>query len=168
MNGLDGGSSADVDAAFVNGKYNLLFAWETTNAVFNTGRTAAQVIQDANDYIAARLAAHPTLKIIMLRTLPRQVGPVVTDLASRIERNQTNDAVDAYFAANYRACGLSAFVDIRRSGSPWAFTDYTDASFAANDSLWYEAAGGRVHLVNAGYAIVAGWCAEIIRRLPSR
>ena len=160
MNGLDGGSSAAVDAAFDASKTNVLFAWETTNSVFNAGRTAAQTIQDAADYIAARRAAHPGWRIVLLTSIPRQPG---------LTQNQAMAAVDAAFLANYRAMGDDAVVNVRRPGSYFNFADYSDATFANDPSgYWFEAAGGRVHLRDPAYLLIAGWCREAFKRLRAR
>ena len=160
MNGLDGGSAAAVDAAFDSAKTNVLFAWETTNSVFNAGRTAAQTIQDAADYIAARRAAHPGWRIVLLTSIPRQPG-----LAS----NQAMASVDAAFLANYRVMGADAVVNVRRPGSYFNFADYADATFANDpNGYWSEAAGGRVHLRDPAYQLIAGWCREAFKRLRAR
>ena len=160
MNGLDGGSSTSVDGAFDTSKTNILFAWETTNSVFNAGRTAAQTIQDATDYIAARRAAHPAWRIILLTSIPRQPG---------ITGNQIMASVDAAFLANYRAMGADAVVNVRRLGSYFNFADYTDPTFAYDPfGYWFEAAGGRVHLRDPAYQLIAGWCLEAFKRLRAR
>ena len=160
MNGLDGGSSAAVDAAFDPAKKNVLFAWETTNSVFNAGRSAAQTIQDATDYIAARRAAHPGWRIVLLTSIPRQPG---------LAGNQAMASVDAAFLANYRAMGADAVVNVRRQGSYFNFADYTDATFANDpNGYWSEAAGGRVHLRDPAYQLIAGWCSEAFKRLRAR
>lgn len=160
MNGLDGGSSASVDAAFDPAKTNVLFAWETTNSVCNVGRTAAQTIQDATDYIAARRAAHPTWRIVLLTSIPRQQADPA---------NQTLAAVDAAFLANYRAMGADAVVNVRRQGSYFNFADYSAGTFANDpNGYWYEAAGGRVHLRDPAYQLIAGWCLEAFKRVRRR
>jgi hypothetical protein len=160
MNGLDGGSAADVDGAFDATKTNVLFAWETTNSVCNVGRSAVQAIQDATDYIAARRALHPGWKIILVTSIPRQVG---------LALNQTMATVDATFLANYRAMGADAVVDVRRPGSYFNFADYSDATFANDPSgYWFEAAGGRTHLRDPAYQLIAGWCREAFKRLRAR
>ena len=160
MNGLDSGSAAAVDAAFDTSKTNVLFAWETTNTVFNTGRSAAQTIQDATDYIAARRLAHPGWRIVLLTSIPRQPGLIP---------NQTMATVDAAFLGNYRAIGADAVVNVRRPGSYFNFADYSDATFANDPSgYWSEAAGGRVHLRDSAYQLIAGWCREAFKRLRAR
>ena len=160
MNGLDGGSSAAVDAAFDPAKKNVLFAWETTNSVFNAGRSAAQTIQDATDYIAARKYVHPGWRIVLLTSIPRQPG---------LAGNQAMASVDAAFLANYRAMGADAVVNVRRQGSYFNFADYTDATFANDpNGYWSEAAGGRVHLRDPAYQLIAGWCREAFKRLRAR
>lgn len=68
--------------------------------------------------------------------------------------------------ANYRALGIDALVDVRQLGSSFQLPDYTDASFAALPH-WYEGSF-RVHLNDAGYAVVAQMVAPVMRRLPLR
>jgi lysophospholipase L1-like esterase len=167
MDGFDGGSSSDVDAAWVNGKTNILVTWETSNSVFNTGRTAAQTIVDAQSYINNRLTAHSGWKIVLMTTLPRQISGNQTLTNTN---NAINETVDAYFRQNYRAMGAKALVDIRAGNSPFNFTGYTNTDFSASntDSLWYEALGGRVHPNDAGYAVIAKMIANTLRRLGIR
>lgn len=161
-------NATDVDAAWDASKTNVLFAWETTNSVFNNGSTVQQVITLATNYAAARRAAHPDIRIVMITSLPRETGVTVTDQANRTERNQANDAVDAYFRQNFRAAGYDAIVDIRRPGSPFILPDYTSASFAVENGMWAEGAGTRVHLNDTGYQWVARQCWETFKRLRLR
>lgn len=169
MSGLDGGSANAVDAAFNASRTNVLFAWETTNSVCNAGRTAAQTIQDAADYIAARRAAHPGWRIVLLTSVPRQTGNAIFDLTTRMAANQAMTSVDMAFLGNYRAMGADAVVDLRRKGSYFRFGDFDDAAFASDPSgFWYEAAPGRVHLVDNAYMLIADWCREAFRRIHRR
>lgn len=159
-------SGTAVDAAFDASKTNVLFAWETTNSVCNDGRTAAQTIQDATAYIAARRAANPGWRIVLLTSIPRQVGNAVTDVTAS---NVAMEQVNAAFLANYRAMGADAVVDVRRPGSYFRFADYSAGTFASDpNGYWYEAAPGRVHLVDSAYLLIAGWCREALRRIHKR
>lgn len=169
MDGLDGGSTADVDSAFLIGRTNVLVAWETTNAVI-VGRSGAQAAADCATYLANRLALHPDWRIVLLTTLPRQAGLGWTgsDQGQVDSYNAQIEAADALMRANYRAWGARACVDVRCAGSPFRFADYAVQRFAADPQLWNEAAGGRVHLTNAGYAVIAGLVARAILALPAR
>lgn len=156
MNGLDGGSSADVDAAWVAGKNNILVAWEGTNSVAFYGRTPAQGATDMTDYIAARRAVHPWW-VVLLTTLPRfETG---------------NDALlrdyNTLAKANYLAWGADVLVDVRSAGSPFNFDGETSTGFVATQSLWFETSNW-VHLNDAGYAIIADRVASAIGTLSKR
>lgn len=168
MNGLDGGSTSDVDGAFVAGKKNVLIAWEGTNSVDTTARTAAQIAQDLADYVAARLALHPEWIIILPTILPFIRGTdsqAVTD-----EKNSRVDATNALIRTNYRTWGAKALVELRVA--PFVLPDYTLASFEtpALLALWAadEAAGTHIHLRDAGMAFLANACAGVLKRLPAR
>jgi len=169
MNGLDGGSSTEVDNGFVAGKKNILVAWETTNTI--TGRTVAQTYADAKQYITARLTAHPWHSVVIITGLPRSGLPWTTQ--SDVTTGNLNlVAADDLFRNNYRAIGITALVDTRTPKSPFAFTDYLPASFAATRRLWVPAPtntlnGVDVHLVNIGYGVIAQQVAGTLAQLPA-
>jgi len=171
MNGLDTGSAADVDACYVTGRTNILICWETTNACWamSGGRTAAQAVQDATDYIAARKAAATsagvTLKVVLVGTIPREGGGGVTTDADRIALSAILDEADATMASTWAAMGADAYVDPRQAGSPFAWRSYAKANFDATASLWNEAYPDRIHLTNAGYAVIAGLIAPAVASL---
>ena len=152
MDGLDGGSSADVDAAYDSeASANILIAWETTNAVW-AGRTGQQCYDDAAAYIANRLATNGGWRIVMLTALPRlgsvaQCGRLVdfNDLAK----------------AGYRSIGVDVLVDVRGTGV-FDFLGTDVSQFAASEAYW---SGDHVHLTEAGAAYVAQLVALGIRRL---
>ena len=165
MNGLDTGSAADVDGAFVAGKLNILFAWEGTNDVELTALTGLQAASDMTDYIAARKAAHPWV-VILLTTLPRQKSGQTQPQI--VAANAELDSYNAYLLANYVSMGATAVVDVRQIGSPFRFTDYTTASFDAVAPTYYSAAessGSYTHLRDAGYVVIAGYCAAALNAL---
>jgi hypothetical protein len=169
MDGLDGGSAADVDGACAAGRTDILLAWETTNSVFNAGRTVQQTIGDARAYVANRLAAHPDRVVVLLTSLPREAGPAVApDRASVEAANAVLSAVDDHFRAAYRAMGARALVDLRGPSSPFAFTGYAPADFDAAGPYWAEGPGGRIHLNDAGYGLVADMIVAACRRMALR
>lgn len=166
MNGLDGGSTADVDAAFIPGKKNILIAWEGTNSELN-GRTGTQWAQDMADYVAARIAANPGWIIVLMTTLP-----YILSNHSQAQTNQENADIEVannIMRANYRSWGAKAIVDLRDVGSPFHLPDYTLASFEAAGvvDLWskVEGAGNHLHLYDTGMAYVAARCAGVLKRL---
>ena len=168
MDGLDGGSATDVDGAFVAGKVNVLVVWgEPTNSICDAGRTAAQAFADLQSYIANRRATNKWSAIIIGTTLPRQSGNAYTNSQADIDTmNGLLASFNTMLLANHRSLGADAVFDVRQSGSPFAFADYSATSFAANNNLWNEGAGSRVYLTDAGYAIIAGYAATQMRRLP--
>jgi len=156
MNGFDGGSSADIDAAFVAGRKNILLLWEGTNSIV-INRTAAQALQDMSDYIAARRLANAWDKVVVIGTIPRyQTGAYWADIdvlnAHLVTFNES-------LSASPTTYGADAYVDVRASGSPFALPDYSLATFERTETLpmWAttDTVGWRIHLSNAGYAYIA-------------
>ncbi|MDB5853275.1 MAG: hypothetical protein JWR22_1316 [Herminiimonas sp.] len=163
----------NVDAAYVVGKVNIMLFWEQTNNVFLIGHGGAQTITDMQTYITARQAAvqssHPGASpwfVILMTTLPRGDffnGYFTTPItAGEVELTYINN----YIRANYRAMGARAFVEARRTGGPF---DFTDVSNAANFPalLWTD----KTHPsngANGGKAILAGYVADVLKRLPAR
>ena len=163
--GMQSTAASVVDAAWVSGKINVLLLWETTNSVFGYLKTASQTQTLIADYVAARKAVHPWT-VLHLTTIPRAGGGNVTDQTARDNLNAVMASVDTYVKANYRGMGIDAVCDVRQAGSPFAFANYLPATFDAIGSLWSEGTGAQIHLSNAGYAVVAGYVAEAMRRLP--
>lgn len=162
-------AASDVDGAWVDGKTNVLLLWETTNAICSqySNQTPAQCLNAIRNYVTARRAARPWI-IACLTTIPREYGFAVNDQATRDAKNADMLTVDAALKANPGSYGLDRVIDARRAGSPFAFSSFTGADFDAAGNIWQEAAGQRVHLNDAGYAIVAAMIATDLRRLPRR
>lgn len=148
MNGLDAGSSADVDAAWAVGKTNVLVIWEGTNSLF-FGRAPAQAMSELTDYIAARQAAHTWNHVAVLTVLPREQAPnaggTVADMNSAI------DSFNTLLRAGYLAAGATHLVEMRGTGSPWNFNTYTTADFDAAQAYYFETTG-RIHCSDLGYS----------------
>lgn len=162
-------SASDVDAAWIDGKTNLLVLWETTNAVCSqsSSQTPAQCLSAIRTYVTNRRAARPWV-IVCLTTIPREYGFAVNDQATRSAKNADLLAVDAALKANPAEYGLDRVIDLRRPGSPFAFSSFSSSDFDSAGAIWQEPAGTRVHLNNAGYAIVAEMVAEDLRWIPRR
>jgi hypothetical protein len=164
-------NASDVDSSYVNGKRNILFVWELTNNIHNIGRTGPQTIQDTIDYIAARqayvAANRPGQKpwIVVLATgTPRGdfLGPYFTAEQAEVEMQYCN----AYIRNNYKVMGATAYVEMRRAGGPW---DFTDVNNAANfpSTYWRD----KTHPKNGaggGTPILASYIADVLKRLPAR
>lgn len=156
--------AVDVDGAWQSGKTNVLICWETTNSACNTpGLSAAQIISDITTYIAARRSAHPWV-IVGLTTIPRETSGLMTSQAERERLNGIMSEVDAAMKAGQ--LDFDAVVDVRQPGSAFAFSGYTTADFDGSGWIWAELSPNRVHLLNAGYAIIAGYVADALKRIP--
>lgn len=152
--------AGDVDASFVVGKINYLIVFEVTNNIFNDGRTGLQTCADLETYIAGRLALHPW-RVILMTALPRGdfLGGTYTATTGEVQLQAAN----SYIRQNWRAMRAVALVEARRPGGPF---DFTDSTTAANfpSSLWSD----RTHPNSAGKAILAGYIADVLKRLPAR
>ena len=144
----------DADAAFVPGKTNVLLAMENANSL-GSGDTAAQCIAAARAYVAARLAAHPSVRLVIVTSIPYRADPTL---------NATMLTVNAAFLANYRAWGCAACVDLRAPGSPFNnFSTYSAAEYAATGIYTSDS----MHPNTAGAAIIAQMCANTLYRLAA-
>lgn len=162
MDGLDGGDSSKVDGAYIQGKVNILVAWETINS---GNRTVLQNVADARSYIANRLALHPDWRIVLVTSLPVESWRGERETLALNARLQ---AVDDIFRASYRDMGAEALIDVRAPGSPWRYSGFTPADFDATQELWYTADGARVHPNDAGYALITEWVIQALERLIPR
>lgn len=155
--------ASDVDGQWSAGKTNVLVLWETTNAVCNTSKTSAQVQSEIATYIAARRAAHPWV-IVGLTTIPREAAGTITDQTTRTAQNLVMADVDSAMIAG--AMDFDRIVNVRQAGGPFNFAGYETIDFDSSGAVWNESSGGRIHLNNAGYAVVAGYTADVLRTLP--
>lgn len=157
-------NAADIDAAFVSGKTNILIAWEGANSIYG-GKTAEQAITDLQSYISRVLSAHQW-KIVVMTCLPRQTY----DEALSASVNSSIDSYNATLRNSFRGIGISALVDVRKSGSPFNISGYTDADFSAlvaSSGLW-AVESPHVHLNGPGYQVIAQMVADTLRQLRLR
>ena len=172
MNGLDGRSAADVDAAYSAGKKNILLPWGGTNDIDPNvaGLSGAQSALNLADYIAARLAIHPDWYVIVLTCLPFIYNGWSTGTSTTY--NAEVDAFNAAIRANYRDWGASMCLDLRADGTLFDMQgDYSLANFetAPRMAVWApETAGKHIHLTDAGAGYVAALAASALRRVPAR
>ena len=166
MDGLDGGSSADVDAAWVSGKTNILVAWELTNHIISTGCSGEEAAQVMADYIAHRLAVHPW-RVIIMTALPRYklgIGGLSVD-----QLNANLDDANALVKSHWRTWGASGVCDVRAVGGPFDFPDYQWDTFERSKTkeLWSigDAAGTHEHLSDAGFEALAPLLSRTLNRL---
>lgn len=176
MNGLDGGSAADVDGAYDGSKYCVLSIWDGTNSI-GSGRTAQQAADDLYDYIVARKAAHAWDAIIVTDTIPRW-EPLVsgawggTNQTGVDEYNRQLVLHNEILAKNWRDMGITCLVQMRTGGSPFGdFPDWTYATFERQQTLplWSTAepvANIHTHLSNAGFEFWAYRHNAALARIP--
>jgi hypothetical protein len=168
---MEAGAAA-VDAAYVNGKTNILPPWEMTNNIYVRGRTGPQTIADLIAYINARQAYVATNRpgqkpwyVILPTAIPRGdfLGTIFTLAEAAAHLDYCND----YIRQNYRAMGARAFIEMRRPGGPF---DFTDVSNAARFTSPPYKSGEKTHLANTadGYGVLAGYIADALKRLPAR
>lgn len=127
---------ADLDAAWVDGKTNVLIVAETTNSVFVDGRTAAQTITDAQFYLSSIRATH-LWNILLWGTIPRGWGDE-TGHPGEVAKNTAMATVDAYMAANYVDMGARGYVEVRTGIPQFNHNGSSAASFSAYQSTWNE------------------------------
>ncbi len=170
MNGLDGGSTADVDGAFDAAKTNILFVLEGSNSITPTAGTGLTAWQACKDYCQARLTAHPAWKIILMTTTPHLDGAYSTS-----QRNAVNANIDQHNALirnNFRDAGAVSFTDIRYAGGPCDYPDYEVATFEMSNAtslgvLWSttDNPGQHLHLSTFGGRLNMQLMALALKRL---
>lgn len=149
------------DSNYVAGKRNILIAWEGTNSICNTSMTGQAAGAAMAAYCADRLAAHPSWAIVLMTTIPRFDAYGSSWTVSQL--NNELLAYDAYLRANWKAMGAKALLDVRASGlfacAPGAGSMPTAMAPYMIDQIHYNPAGG---------AILAGYVAAALKRLPAR
>ncbi len=152
---------AATDNAYVAGKKNILIAWEGTNTICRdnsgAGKTGLAAAADLVAWTQDRLAAHPDWKIVHMTTIPRfAVNTWGTDGA-----NAQMQIYDDYLRNNWRAMGSKGVIDVRAAG---VFV-YTSGGPSATLAPYMAEV---IHCNDAGYALIAQYCASALRRLPAR
>lgn len=153
-------SPGAVDGSYVAGKTNILLIFEITNNIFNDSRTGLQTISDLQSYINARIALHPWV-VVLQTALPRgdHFGATYSAVNGEVELQVVNN----YIRQNYKTMGAKAYIESRRSGGPFDFTDATNSvNFPA--LLWTD----KTHPNTAGKAILAQYMVDVLKRLPTR
>lgn len=164
-------SRADVTSSYAAGKINILVAWELTNSAY-FGRTAQQCVTDLLAYVDA-VKADLAWRVAVLTAIPRyqKRDGDATFLQSDVDAyNAVLDAANDLLRSQWRG-RADLLIDLRASGSGFAFSTYTPATFDATGLYIQEAADGgtiRTHCSDAGYAEVARLVAAGLRRMPIR
>lgn len=156
MNGLDGGSALDVQAAFdVTKVANFLVIRDGTNSIAS-GRTGEQAATDLAEYCVARRGER-AWNIVVLLTPP--IGRSYWTTDQQTAYNQKVDIFNQWWRDNWGDAGVRSIVDTRVSGSifgPENFPDYTTQRFIDVGDIWeVNSPVVYVHLNKAGYAIEA-------------
>ena len=135
MDGLDGGSSADVDASIATaGKINILVCAEGTNSVdpAKSNLSGSGVVSAVTSYIANRKSANSKVYVVLCSGLPR--GPFD---ASNTARNTALNFSDAAFLASPSSVGAHRYVNMR--GYPaFSHDGFTLANFQAFAGAWSD------------------------------
>lgn len=152
MDGLDGGSSVDVDAAWTIGKTNVLVAWEGTNSL-QGGRTVLQAVADATSYITNRQLVHSWDVRVIATAMPRGQADVASGTIAGM--NALIDSWNTYIRANFLAMGFTHLIDVRTGNSPYNFNSYAPADFVAAASYYYQTDGVSTHPNDLGYSCLS-------------
>lgn len=128
-------AATQVDVLYASPEKSVVFAWGGTNDIA-AGETSATVITRIQTYCAARKAAG--FKVVVFTILPNG-GPVPPDYETK--RLDVNNSVRANYATYADAlCDIGA-------------NCYVGDADDVNDTTYYQS--DKIHLTNAGYAIVA-------------
>lgn len=151
-----------LQAAYEPGKQHVLLLWEDTNASFNNATyTGVQIAQQVTAYIALAKARVPGAKIVVLTTIPRY-GFSGEWTGNHVGGNQVLDACDAYRKANWKALGIDALVDLRRTGK--FITSGTEYMSVPMKPYQMD----NCHLNGNGYGLTADLCVGPLRSLTTR
>lgn len=162
-------SQADVTASWVSGKTNILVAWELTNTL-QAGSSAETAVADLLAYVTSVKSTHGW-RVAVLTAIPRfqnRTGDIAFTQTEVNTYNALIDSANALLRASWRGVA-DLLIDLRATGSPFAFSDYAATTFTGSGLYVNEAwAGGtaRVHCSDAGYAAVASLVAAGLRRMP--
>jgi lysophospholipase L1-like esterase len=153
---------AEVTASFESGKQNLLFVLEGVNTAL-TARpdgsvcTAADIIQDCKDYLAAVKAGHQDWRIYIVLATPYK------DDTEPSVGNAAIDGYNAYIRANYASMGIEGYVETRRPGGVLPYQPpYTYGTFFPGGGYYADI----VHLSAKGNDVIAGYMAETLMTIP--
>lgn len=159
-------SPSDINAMYSPTKECFLIVFEGTNSIFNEGRTGVEAAADLAEYIAARQAwvtanypAGKLWRVVPTTAIPR--GSFLGSTWDAVTGETQLQAYNAYIRANFAAMGAERFVECRRTGGPFDFTDSTNpANFPG--ALWDD----MTHPSDAGQLILAGYINDVLKRMP--
>ncbi len=151
-----------VEALYEAGKEHVLLLWEGTNALYNdSSYTGIYVAEQAAQCVADYKALLPGVRVVMLTTIPRY-GFGGDYVGNYIGGNNALSAFDTYLKANWKAMGIDALVDVRKSGVFAA----SGTEYMATPMKPYQM--DLCHLNGGGYGLVADMCVSALRNLAVR
>jgi hypothetical protein len=160
--GQNGNSGiADLQAAYEAGKQNILFVLEGVNTALTarpdgSAATAADIIQDCKDYLAAVKAGHADWRIYIV------LAPPYKDDTVPSVGNAAIDGYNAYIRANYASMGVEGYVETRRPGgvlpyqAPYTYPYINQSGYYKDDVHWNAVANG----------VVAQYLADLLPAIP--
>lgn len=161
---------AALDAFFVVGKLNVIFAWEMSAEINNNGYDAAAAHVQWDLYCrerrAAAAAAGAALRIVTVTMIPGASAPDQTAANARCAAIAAGNVLLRKHFRDYS----DVLMDLGAE-EPWASmfaaNDWSDAAFAAQP--FYQHSDGtamdKVHLGNSGYARIAQIAARTLLRI---
>lgn len=152
-------AATDIDAAYVAGKVNVLAVSETTNSVFNDGKTAAGAVADYLAYINGRLAANPWDYVVMFGTVPR--GGQAGDATNNARLVEADALIEADLAGNH----VDAFFGFRDL-SPFFLSGNAREGFMASTTTCLESTAPYIHPVGSARELLASRVAYGLQRIP--
>lgn len=152
-------AASDVDAGYVAGKTNVLVIGETTNSIFNDGRSTAQTLGDIEAYLAGRLAANPWEYVVMMGTIPR--GGTAGDATNNARLLEVDDTI----RADPTAYGLDLFIGYRDL-SPFFRDGTTRAGFMTSTLTCLESTAPYIHPVGSARELIAARIADRLQEIP--
>lgn len=163
VSGQNGQSSVtEVTASYESGKQNLLFVLEGVNTALTarpdgSACTAADIIQDCKDYLAAVKAGHQDWRIYIVLAFPYK------DDTEPSVGNTAIDGYNAYVRANYASMGVEGYVETRRNDGQLPYQPpYTYGTFFNGSGYYVDA----VHLSAKGNDVIAQYMAEKLMTIP--
>lgn len=163
-------SRADVASAHIAGRTNVLLAEGLTNSVY-LGATPQQAVTDFLGYAAA-VKADRAWRVVLQTAIPRY-QPISGGTITQTTVDALNallDQANNLLRAQWRGVA-DALIDLRAPGSPFAFADYTAATFDGSGLYIQETTSEgtiRTHCSPAGYTAWGTWVAPLLRRVPAR
>jgi hypothetical protein len=170
-------SFADVNAAFVPGKFNILFAQEQTNSI-STGSSPSVAVDELMGYCALMKAQRAWDLVVVATAPPAWRGDSFTQ-AENDAYNASVDASNVLLRQRFRE-QADALFETRQPGSPYdqaRYPDYLRSTFfsttaingLSNNAAWTNEGNQiRIHYTAAGINALKPFFAAWLLRLRRR